>query len=68
MVASTLFKMLGFAGSGFVKSLIFYQVICRNCYRNVENAEKTFREKKKELARHTVSLTISNHQLRFLTG
>ena len=68
MVASTLFNMLPFVGSGFVKSLIFSQVICRNCYRSVENAEKIFRVKKKQLARHTVPLTISYHHLRFLTG
>ena len=36
--------MLGFVGPGFVKSL---KVICRNCYRSVENAEKNFKRKEK---------------------
>ena len=43
--------MLGFVGSGFVKSLKVFQVICRNCYRSFENAEKKFRKKKKQLTR-----------------
>ena len=43
--------MLGFAGSGIVKSLKVFQVICHNCYRSFENAENIFRERKKQLAR-----------------
>ena len=69
MVASTLFNMLRFVGSGFVKSSIFSQVICGNCYRSVENAEKNFQRKETyKLVRHTVPLTISYYHLRFLTG
>ena len=40
--------MLGFVEPGFVK---FLKVICPNHYRSVENAEKIFREKEKQLAR-----------------
>ena len=45
--------MLGFVGSGFVKSSKDFQVICRNCYRSFENAEKdlNLREKKKRLVK-----------------
>ena len=45
--------MLGFVGSGFVKSSKDFQVICRNCYRSFENAEKilNLRQKKKWLAK-----------------
>ena len=45
--------MLGFIGSGFIKSLKDFQVICRNCYRSFENAEKilNLREKKKQLVK-----------------
>ena len=45
--------MLGFDGSGFVKSSEDFRVICRDCYRSFENAEKIFefREKKKQLAK-----------------
>ena len=38
-------------GLGFVKSLIFFQEICRNFDRSFENAEKKFREKKEQPAR-----------------
>ena len=46
-------NMLGFVGSGFIKSSKDFQVICCNCYRSFENAEKTLnlREKKKQLAK-----------------
>ena len=40
-----------FVGSGFVKSLKVFKVICRNYYRSFENAENIFIEKKKQLAR-----------------
>ena len=45
--------MLGLVGSGFVKSSKDCQVICRNCYRSFENAEKimNLREQKKQLAK-----------------
>ena len=45
--------MLGFVGSGFVKSSKDFQVICRNCYRSFENAENFLNliEKKKQLAK-----------------
>ena len=45
--------MLGFVGSGFVKSSKDFQVICRNCYRSFGNIEKilNLREKKKQLAK-----------------
>ena len=40
-------NMLGFVGSGFDKSSKDFQVICRNCNRSFENAEKNWiREKK----------------------
>ena len=37
---------IGFAGLGFVKSLKVFQLIWRNCYKSVENAEK-YSEKRK---------------------
>ena len=43
--------MLDFVRSDFVKSLKVFQVIRRNCERSFENAEKKFKEKKKQLAR-----------------
>ena len=45
--------MLGFVGSSFVKSSKDFQVICGNCYRSFENAEKilNLREKKKQFAK-----------------
>ena len=45
--------MLDFVGSGFVKSSKDFQVICRNCYRSFEKAEKflNLREKEKQLAK-----------------
>ena len=45
--------MLHFVGSGFVKSSKDFQVICRNCYRSFEKAEKilNLREKEKQLAK-----------------
>ena len=43
--------MLRFVGSGFVKSLKVFQVVCRNWYWSFENAEKNFRKKEKQLAR-----------------
>ena len=36
--------MLGLVRSGFVKSSKDFQVICRNCYRSFENAEKNLRK------------------------
>ena len=45
--------MLGFEGSGFVKSSKDFQVICRNCCISFENAEEilNWREKKKQLTK-----------------
>ena len=45
--------MVGFVGSGFVNSSKDFQLICRNCYRSFENAEKilNLKEKKKQLAK-----------------
>ena len=42
--------MLGFAGSDFVKSSKDFQVICRNCYRSSEKAEKIEFERKEKAA------------------
>ena len=46
IVASTYLIRIGFAGLGFVKSLKVFQLIWRNCYKSVENAEK-YSEKRK---------------------
>ena len=45
--------MLCFVGSGFVKSTKDFQLICRNCYRSFEKAEKklNLREKKTQFAK-----------------
>ena len=57
-------NMLGFVGSGFVKSSKDFQVICRNFY-SFENAEKilNLREKKKQLAKSRV-LAQEKYELR----
>ena len=43
--------MLGFVGPGFVKSSKVFQAICHIYNKSVENEEKIFREKKKQLVR-----------------
>lgn len=43
--------MLGFVELGSVKSLKVFQVLCQNSYRSFENAEKSLREKEKQLTR-----------------
>ena len=45
--------MLGFVRPGFLKPSKNFQVICRNCYRSFENAEKIWnlREKEKYLTK-----------------
>ena len=51
--------MSGYGGPGFVKSLTFFQVICRDSFRSVENAEK-FSEKRKSSLRETMSWHAKN--------
>ena len=55
--------MLGFVGSGFVKSLKVFQITYRNCYKKFENAQKIFREKQKQLARDR-ALTQEKYELK----
>ena len=43
--------MLGFVGPGFVKYSKVFQAICHIYYKSVENEEKNYREKKKQLVR-----------------
>ena len=53
--------MSGYGGPGFVKSLTFFQVICRDSFRSVENAGK-LSEKRKSSLRETMSWHAKKYQ------